>query len=67
MPKLSREEMEDFTKNKWGASKIPPGGVIPYVHSAEFFKTGDWRGNRGFPEVDREKCTSCLKCYLLPG
>ncbi|MHA2298519.1 MAG: 4Fe-4S binding protein [Candidatus Hodarchaeales archaeon] len=64
MKYLTPEEMEDFTTGKWGVSKIPPGGVIPFAHSARFFKTGDWRGNRGYPVHSPEKCISCLRCYF---
>lgn len=64
MKNLTVEEMKDFAKKKWGASKIPPAGVIPFPHSSQFFKTGDWRGNRGYPVVDMEKCISCLRCFF---
>ncbi|MFW9995125.1 MAG: 4Fe-4S binding protein [Candidatus Odinarchaeota archaeon] len=61
---LNPEEMEEFAKKKWGTGKIPPGGVVPFPHSAQFFKTGDWRGNRGYPVLEPGKCTSCLRCYF---
>jgi len=65
MNKLTHEEMEDFAKNKRGSRELPPCGVVPFPHSSQFFTTGDWRGNRGYPVLDPEKCTSCLRCYFV--
>lgn len=64
MKNLTAEEMEDFAKKKWGVSKIPPGGVVPFPHSSKYFKTGDWRGSRGHPVLIMENCISCLRCYF---
>ena len=63
MSKLTREEMEDWVKNQWGASKLPIGGVVPFNAASELYLTGDWREYR--PVVNDDKCTGCTQCYFV--
>jgi len=45
-----------------GANDVPEGGAILEAGSARKYETGDWRSQR--PEVDKEKCTDCLFCWI---
>lgn len=45
-----------------GSSSLPAGGMITEAGSSKKYKTGEWRSER--PEVDKEKCTNCLTCWI---
>jgi len=47
---------------KKGWKDLPIGALIERGGTAEEFKTGDWRTDR--PIWDKEKCTSCLFCFI---
>jgi len=49
-------------KDKLGWKELPIGTIIPEAGNALQFKTGDWRSKR--PIWDKEKCTSCLICFI---
>ncbi|MCK4353598.1 4Fe-4S binding protein [candidate division WOR-3 bacterium] len=49
-------------ENKPGWKELPIGTIIPEAGNALQFKTGDWRSNK--PIWDKEKCTSCLICFI---
>lgn len=42
--------------------KLPIGGLLLEPGSALKYKTGDWRSAR--PVIDKEKCISCLLCWI---
>ncbi len=48
--------------SKPGWRNIPIGGMITEAGSAFSYHTGDWRTFR--PEVDEDKCTDCLLCWI---
>jgi pyruvate ferredoxin oxidoreductase delta subunit len=54
------EEFDRWIKEKWGTSKLPIGGVVPY-HTAHAYKTGDWSAFKAV--IDKDKCISCMNCY----
>jgi pyruvate ferredoxin oxidoreductase delta subunit len=45
-----------------GSSSLAAGGMITEAGSSKKYKTGEWRSER--PEVDKEKCTNCLTCWI---
>ena len=44
------------------SSALPAGGMIVEAGNSKKYKTGEWRSQR--PEVDKEKCTNCLSCWI---
>lgn len=54
------EEFKQWIKEKWGSSKLPIGGVVPY-HTSYAYPTGDWASLK--PEIDQDTCTGCLTCF----
>ena len=46
-----------------GWKGLPIGGVIEKAGNAEDYETGSWRVNR--PILDKNKCTSCLMCWIF--
>lgn len=54
------EEFKKWTEEKWGASKLPIGGTVPY-QSSYGYKTGDWSAFKA--KVDKEACISCMNCF----
>ena len=44
------------------AKELPIGGTIPVPGTAFEYETGGWRTFR--PEMDWDKCTHCLTCWL---
>jgi pyruvate ferredoxin oxidoreductase delta subunit len=44
------------------SSSLPAGGMIIEAGNSKKYKTGEWRAQR--PEVDKEKCTNCLTCWI---
>jgi len=54
---------KQLVDEKWGASKLPMGGVIPEGGTSKLFKTGDWRVYK--PVLHEESCTGCVKCYFV--
>jgi pyruvate ferredoxin oxidoreductase delta subunit len=44
------------------SSSLPAGGMIVEAGNSKKYKTGEWRAQR--PEVDKEKCTNCLTCWI---
>jgi len=55
-------EFQEWIKEKWGSSKLPIGGVVPY-HTSFAYKTGDWASEQ--PVIDKEKCISCMNCFYF--
>ena len=45
---------------KW--YELPEAGLIIEPGSAAKYKTGSWRSRR--PIWDKDKCTSCLTCWI---
>ncbi|MDI6752330.1 MAG: 4Fe-4S binding protein [bacterium] len=45
---------------KW--HELPEAGLIIEPGSAAKYKTGSWRSRR--PIWDKDKCTSCLSCWI---
>jgi len=45
------------------SKELEPGAMICEAGNAKQYQTGDWRSNR--PEVDKEKCTNCLFCWIF--
>jgi len=45
-----------------GSSSLPLGGMIIEPGNSRRYRTGEWRSQR--PEVDKEKCTNCLTCWI---
>ena len=60
MVKEAPDEFNRWIKEKWGSSKLPEGGTVPY-HSSYGYKTGDWSAFKA--SVDKEKCISCMNCF----
>ncbi len=56
-------QFKEWITEKWGASKLPWGGAVPFPATSKMFHTGDWRTER--PLVSMEKCTGCTKCYFI--
>jgi len=42
---------------------VETGPIIPKPATSKEYKTGDWRTFR--PEIDYEKCTTCMLCWLF--
>ena len=42
---------------------LPTGAMITEPGNAVKYETGSWRSKR--PEVDKEKCTNCLTCWIF--
>jgi pyruvate ferredoxin oxidoreductase delta subunit len=62
---LSTEKVDvnKWTKEKWGASTLPIGGVVPAGATSLAYKTGDWRVY--MPILHDDKCTGCTHCYFI--
>lgn len=54
---------KDLIDEKWGAEKLPIGGVVPEGGTSLLFKTGEWRVY--LPVLEDVKCTGCTKCYFI--
>ena len=54
------KDLNRWVKDKWGTSKLPIGGTVPY-HTAYGYKTGDWSAFKAI--IDKNKCISCMNCY----
>ncbi|GAF72784.1 unnamed protein product, partial [marine sediment metagenome] len=46
-----------------GWKDIPIGGLIVEPGNSDTYETGSWRTYK--PIHDAEKCTSCLRCWIL--
>jgi pyruvate ferredoxin oxidoreductase delta subunit len=44
------------------SSELPAGGMLIEPGSSKKYHTGEWRSQR--PEVDKDKCTNCLFCWI---
>jgi len=44
------------------SKELPPGAMIVEPGSAKKYETGSWRSKT--PEVNKEKCTDCLFCWI---
>ncbi|MHA1223759.1 MAG: 4Fe-4S binding protein [Candidatus Heimdallarchaeaceae archaeon] len=58
--KIIPRDFDNWVKEKWGASKLPRGGVVPF-HSSYAYKTGDWSAFKAV--IDKDKCISCMNCF----
>ncbi len=58
--KEAPDEFKRWVSEKWGSSKLPLGGTVPY-HTAYAYKTGDWSAFKAY--IDKDKCISCMNCY----
>jgi len=56
-------DIKSWIREQWGASKLPPGGVVPAPATSLEYKTGEWREFK--PILDDEKCTGCTQCYFI--
>ena len=45
-----------------GYLEMPLGGLIIEAGNSEEYRTGEWKTK--YPELDKEKCSSCLLCFI---
>jgi pyruvate ferredoxin oxidoreductase delta subunit len=55
------KENGQSSKKKLTAAELPIGGIVE-AGTAEKFNTGSWRSER--PVWDKDKCISCLTCWI---
>jgi len=56
-------DVDEWIKEKFGATQLPIGGVVPAYATSLAFKTGDWKVYK--PVLHDNKCTGCVKCYFV--
>jgi len=61
--KEQEAQFKEWISEKWGASKLPIGGAVPFPATSKLFLTGDWATQT--PSVDKDKCTGCTSCYFI--